>query len=609
MKLTYIEGPDLGKALVSGSFQVMNNVESLNEINVFPVPDGDTGTNMASTVQTISAAFAEGIPDNVSQVLDVAAASALEGARGNSGAIFAQFFHGLAKELRNEARVSMRRFSEAALKASEHAQKALSHPKDGTILSVIRDWALQLQAHAEKSSDVTEVMDSALAKARLSLEETRNILPEMRDAQVVDAGAKGFVHFLEGVLDYMKTGVLKSFKAQSSRKIAGQAIHTAHDSTEQGRYCTEVLLQGEGIDAEALKAFLEEHGNSVVVAGSDTRARIHVHTDYPSVIFDYLETKGELSGHKIDDMLLQVRLSGIKKRQCAIVVDSACDISDEFRLEHGIIRVPLTLIANGRPRPDGEGYSASALRDRMRTDPTLVMTTSQPSDAVFKRAFELALSSAEKVLYIGLASTLSGTFEAGLRASREFPGRVVCVDSRELTAGYGLLVTRAVRAAEAGKSAEDTARLVEQWRRKLALFVAVPDLTSLERTGRLGGVKGLVLKKFGLRPVITPGPDGKAESGGLYLGIRKGPEKLFRLVRKQFGKDEKLEIQIVHVDNPSAARQLADMLEQYFTLSRPIVISQMGPLLSSLAWLGSVGVAALPESEELSAASAEGGKA
>ena len=161
MKLTYIEGPDLGKAFVSGSFQLMKNVESLNEINVFPVPDGDTGTNMASTVQTISAAFMEGIPEHVSQVLDVAAASALEGARGNSGAIFGQFVHGLAKELRNEERVSIRRFSEAAIKAAEYAQKALSHPKDGTIISVIRDWTLQLQTHAKKSSDVTEVMDSA----------------------------------------------------------------------------------------------------------------------------------------------------------------------------------------------------------------------------------------------------------------------------------------------------------------------------------------------------------------------------------------------------------------------------------------------------------------
>lgn len=605
----YIEGPDLGKALISGSFQVMKNVESLNKINVFPVPDGDTGTNMASTVQTISAAFAEGIPGNVSQVLDVAATSALEGARGNSGAIIAQFFHGLAKELRNESRVSMRRFSEAAINAAEHAQKALSHPQEGTIISVIRDWALQLQTHAKECNDVAEVMDSALVKARLSLEETRNILPEMRSAQVVDAGAKGFVHFLEGVLDYMKTGVLKSFKAQPSHKIAEHVLQTAHDSAEHGRYCTEALLQGERINVEELKAFLEEHGDSVVVAGSETRSRIHVHTDHPSVIFDFLETKGELSNLKVDDMLLQVRLSSMKKRQCAIVVDSACDIPDDFRLEHRIIRVPLTLIANGRSRPDGEGYSAEALRDRMRTDPSLVMTTSQPSDAAFKRAFELALSSAEKVLYIGLASVLSGTFEAGLRASREFSGRVVCVDSRELTVGYGLLVIRAVRAVDAGKSADEIAHLVGQWRRNLALFVAVPDLTSLERTGRLGGVKGLVLKKFGLRPVITPGADGKAESGGLYLGVRKGPKKLFNLLRKQFSRHEKLEIQIAHVDNPTAARELADMLNNYFIPSQPIVINQMGPLLSSLAWLGAVGVAALPESGALFETVADGGGA
>lgn len=577
----------------------MKNVESLNQINVFPVPDGDTGTNMASTAQSITAAFQEGMPEKVNQVLDVAAASALEGARGNSGAIFAQFFHGFAKELRNEARVNMSRFAEAAIKAAEHAQNALSHPRDGTILSVIRDWAKQLRSHAEKSSDVVEVMDSALAQARISLEATRNILPEMRAAQVVDAGAKGFVHFLEGVLEYLKTGMIKSFQTQPSQKLTGQALHAAPESVQKGRYCTEALLQGNHIDTEELKAVLEEHGDSVVVAGSETRARIHVHTDHPSVIFDFLETHGEVSAHKIDDMLLQVHLSTLGPRKCALVIDSACDISEEFRLEHGIIRVPLTLIANGRARPDGEGYSADVLRSRMRTDSSLILSTSQPSDAVFKRAFELALSTSETVLYIGLASVLSGTFEAGVRAAREFPGRVICVDSRELTAGYGLLVTKAVRALESGKSAEETALLCEQWRRTLALFVAVPDLTSLERTGRLGGVKGLVLRKFGLRPVITPGPDGKAESGGLYLGVKKGPEKLFRLLKRHFNRSQNLEIQIVHVDNLEAARRLAALVEHFFTVNKPIIINQMGPLLSSLAWLGSVGVAAIPESEEI----------
>ncbi len=606
IKIAYIDGPRLKQAILAGAGSIVLNAEGLNAINVFPVPDGDTGTNMAGTAKAIAASLKGISSREAGAVLRQAARSAMEGARGNSGAILAQFLQGLAHELGEEVRVGGRRLAQAATVAAEKTKKALRVPKEGTILTVLEDWAKALHAEAAANEDILHVFFSSLEAAKASLERTRNFLPEMRRAGVVDAGAKGFVHLLEGVADLLKRGKRRASRQdhtstsllQEKAREKPEEIHLELGAAGGPRYCTEALLEKSREPMEKLSEALCGLGDSLVVAGDEEIARVHLHSDAPWAVFDVLDSFGETSGHKVDDMELQRRLversaEEGKPRRCAIVTDTGCDLPSKYLLEKGIIKVPALIRVGKITRPDGPAMDIKAVHRRMREEPDFSMSTSQPAASSFGRAFSLALSQAGEVLYIGLSSALSGTFQAGASAAEEYKGRVRCFDSRSITAGQGALVEEASRLAESGLGAEEIQAILEKRREDLELFVAVKDLRSLIRSGRLKGVKSLVLRKFGLRPILGTDAAGKARSRGLYLGEKNAGATLFSSVRKMIKRGQVESLQIVHVDAREEAEALAARCRAEAGGALDVQVADMGPLLASIGWLGALGVAAL----------------
>jgi len=605
MKIAYIDGPRLGRALIAGSKTLIKNSSNLDAINVFPVADGDTGTNMAGTVRAMMSSLAGRMPSEAGHVLKTAARSALEGARGNSGAILAQFFGCLASEIGNEARINAKRLAKAAVAAAEHTRKALSSPREGTILTVLREWALALEEKARQSDDILHIFMGALDSAKASLARTRDMLPEMKKAGVVDAGAKGFVHLLEGIADFITSGRLERRRGIPPATTENQEMEDisavshillqAETIPEGGvRYCTEAILHGSDIDPSMIRETLGSMGESIVVAGSDEIAKIHIHTNVPDKVFDYLESRGELSGHKVDDMKLQTRLASRGRRRCAIVVDTGCDLPEEYLLEEGIIKVPALLTLDGMSRIDGPGLSLSAIHGKMESEPAFSMSTSQPADAGFARAFSIALANAEEVLYLGLSSALSGTFEAGSRAARRLGGRIVCVDSKTVTAGSGILAASSSELAAQGLSAGEIALAIETWQKESIFLVAVKDLTSLQRSGRISGMKGLLLQKFGIRPILTTDREGKAHTAGFVFGVNNGTRKIFSMIKARLPAGTQAKVHIVHVKAEGEAKKLAAMIAGYLSCPSAPCVSDMGPLLASIAWLGSVAVAVLP---------------
>ena len=613
MKIAYIDGPRLRAAILAGSESIIINAEGLNAINVFPVPDGDTGTNMASTMRSIAAALGHAFHQDAGSVLKQAARSALEGARGNSGAILAQFFQSLAHELGSEARIGAKKFAQGAVAAAERTRAALVSPRDGTILTVLHDWAHALHEAAAQSDDILKIFLSSLDAAKESLEKTRNILPEMRRAGVVDAGAKGFVHLLDGMAELLKSG--KRFRARNNsraKQVETGAPMFAHSEEaitfadfadggdpEGPRYCTEALLSASSLPLDSIRKALTALGDSIVVAGDEERARIHVHSDTPAKVFDLLESAGTVEQHKVDDMELQRKLASLaglegKRRGCVIVTDTGCDLPGDYMLDRGIIKVPALITIDGKTRPDGPAMSLEGIHSRMANDPEFSMSTSQPSDASFIRAFSLALSQADEALYIGLSSALSGTFQAGKRAADSFGGKIRCFDSRTLTAGVGILTAYAARLAESGAPAAEILSALEKKREAMELLVAVKDLRSLIRSGRIHGIKSLVLKKFGLKPLLGTDATGKATSRGIYLGEKRAVAALFGRIRARISTGDACDVHIVHVDAGNEARKLADLCGSLVGSGSEIVVSDMGPLLSSIAWRGAVGVAVIP---------------
>lgn len=610
MKIAYIDGPRLRRAIMAGSRSIIANTEALNAINVFPVPDGDTGTNMASTARSIAASLREHPFRDAGSVLRQAAHSALAGARGNSGAILAQFFQSLAHELGQDARIGAKRLAQAAVTAAMRTRAALTLPREGTILTVLRDWADALHTAAAHTDDIFHVFLSGLEAAKASLEGTRNTLPEMRRAGVVDAGAKGFVHLLEGMAELLKPGS-KNRMALAPASTGGISVladspfaiselRSSVDSGEPGgpRYCTEALVSEASISLEAMRETLAGLGDSIVVAGDESFARVHIHSDRPSAVFDFLESAGSVEQHKVDDMELQRRLADRPrspggKKTCAIVVDTGCDLPEDFLLEHRVIKVPALITIGGVTRPDGPAMDRAAVIGTMTRDPEFSMSTSQPSDASFARAFQLALWQAEEAVYIGLSSALSGTFQAGRKAAERFGGRIRCFDSKTVTAGVGSLAAYACMLAEAGDPGTAIVEKLEEARGRMEMFVAVKDLKSLIRSGRLHGLKSLVLRKFGLRPILGTNREGKATSRGVYLGEDKAVQTLFGKMRGIIAKGKALRLHIVHVAAKEEAEKLAKLCRAVADQETDIIVSDMGPLLASIGWLGAIGIAAI----------------
>ncbi len=606
MQITYMNGKRLKRALLAGARRLGENVPHLNRINVFPVPDGDTGTNMAGTVQAMASALHASPAISLGETARTAADSALMGAKGNSGAILAQFFQGLAEELERKVRVSTRDFADAVGKAVARTYGALSKPREGTLLTVLKDWGHAVHRVAERTDDFLELLKTTLHDARASLERTRDMLPELKKAGVVDAGALGWVHILEGIVHYITHGRLREFR-DSPPEGFSETYEESHvesplaDSEPSAfRFCTECLLEGSALDLEAVRRSLEGLGDSIVVAGSDRKAKVHLHTDTPARAFRVLEGFAKVTGQKADDMELQRRLAADPPR-CAVFVDSACDLPEEERLALRVERVPLTIVMDGVNYLDRDGLSSEDFYARQRM-PGIALSTSQPSDAAFRRKADTVLASAREAVYLGLSGPLSGTLEAGRRtaAARPDSGRIRVLDSRSISVGYALLARKAGEAAAAGASAEEIENLVEALKPRLRLLVAVPDLSGLIRSGRLHGMKGLAARAFGLRPVITVNEEGRADSAGMYVGAGNGRAALVRMLRKAVsgaGAPEAgsaaLEILVGHADSRAEAEALVRDLGAAFELSRAPDIVEVSPALALHAGPGALALAAL----------------
>ena len=289
MKIKYIDGQRLSRAILAGAKRIFQRTDYLNEINFFPVPDADTGSNISSTFQSIVHGLSRNFDKGVKNTTKVAANAALIGAHGNSGVIFAQFFYGLYKEMDDCRTLTTEKFGIAAKNSVHYVYDALSDPKDGTIISVIRDWAEGVYHQRKKERDFVELWKHGIQVARQSLEKTRDKI-ESRAIEVVDAGAQGFVDFLEGIYKFISKGKIRDLENEIEKvpdfktEIDDRALENIEDITY--RYCTEFLIKGYDLDAKDIQHRLKSYGDSIVVAGAGNIARIHIHTDHPEKVLE-----------------------------------------------------------------------------------------------------------------------------------------------------------------------------------------------------------------------------------------------------------------------------------------------------------------------------------
>ncbi len=588
MKIKYIDGKRFSRGIRAGAKKVVEHQEHLNKINVFPVPDADTGTNMAATMKTVVDNLSHDT-DSIEHSSTKIADSALEGARGNSGVILAQFFYGLAKGLRKHRKVNTEQFAAAADAAQEHAYRALSKPKDGTILTVIRDWAENIKANARKHLDFDELLTHSLEAARRSLERTRTKLEALRTANVVDSGAQGFVYMLEGITHFIKTGHIRDNKAAEPVAFEEVARTEVLPETITFRYCTECLIEGKNIDHTRLRAQIETLGDSLVLAGSEKRARLHIHTNEPAKVFKIAHAYGDLLQQKADDMLKQYIVSHHPHPPIAIVADSGCDLPEETLDKYGIQLIPVRVAFGNSAYIDKITITADIFYEMLDTEPHHPKT-SQPSPADFKNTYSFLLSHYDSIISIHLPAAASGTYQNAVNAAREFPDRKISViDSKSLSVTFGLIVEKAAELVAAGKTHDEVVEEVTRFTRQTQIFVNIPSLRYLMRSGRVSITKGVIAKLLNLKPILNLDERGVPKICGKSFSDKGAIAKVLDLTTRFAQSKKNPRFVITHANALETAKYYCAEIRKRFNIEH-INILPASPTLGAHAGNGAAAI-------------------
>lgn len=567
-------------ALTSGIHRVLAEQELLNRINVFPVADSDTGTNLSLSLGSALGVLGKPGEKHLGTMLAAVADTLLDSARGNSGAIVAQFFQGMSDSAGEITRFTTYTFSKAVSLGNEYAHDALSQPREGTILSVIAAFAESVghQASSVREGHFPAVVSNAMQRVEEALANTPNQLDVLRKAGVVDAGAKGFAEMVAGIEQYLRDGTIMPLPDTPFAHHDEPTIEFAEaDNESRYRYCTECMVTGEDINRRKLREALSELGDSLVLAGTKRKAKIHVHVDNPDDIFEVAARFGELSGTKADDMHRQQHSTKDSHRQFAVITDSVADIPEDDIERLDIHLVPARIQFGEHGYLDKVSITIEEVYEKILAGETYP-TTSQPSPGDFRRQFQFLASHFDDVISINLTSEGSGTFQAAeLAASRiNASGTVHVVDSRSASLGQGQLVVLAAECAHAGLDAARTLDVIGKRIPKTRCFALLSDLRFAVRGGRLPAWVKVLADLLRMSPIICTTSDGRISLSGFLFGKRNLTNRFARHVARR-APAAAVEVGIGHAVNPDGARKLEQAVRQYFSDIGKLTLTELGP--------------------------------
>lgn len=572
MQIKYIDGPRLHRAIQAGINHVITRKDYLNKINVFPVPDGDTGTNMAFTLATISEETKSNENKRVFKVADAVADASLNGARGNSGSILAQFFVGFAEGVGQFKRLTPKRFSDAIKTAKHYSYDALSEPLEGTILSVISDWADSIKTIHEKHDDFVKILDFALDQAKESLRKTPEKLAILKKSGVVDAGAQGFVDFLDGINTFIQSGKVDNVDTSA---IAEPVVEFEVEMSDEFRFCTEYLIAGHDIDRVKLKEQLMNLGSSIVLAGSKKKAKIHIHTNDPQAVFTLGHEYGTVTGEKADDMLKQQKDAHGSHGEIAIVVDSGCDLPDEILEEFNIHTVPVRLNFGDEYHVDKVTITSEEFWHQLQTNPNHPQT-SQPTQGDFKRQYQFLTGHYKNAISIHIPASVSGTMQSAILASRDNKDLPIQVlDSQSGSVGIGLIALRAAEAVKAQKDLSEILTIVNQAIQNTTIYIGLDTLDYVVKGGRVSPAKKKIANLLRINPILSFSKNGINPIGNTF-GAKNKAEKLMNFISKRLP-DGSFRVGLAHGNAPHIAEKAKLFFENIG--AEKIILTEIGPAI------------------------------
>lgn len=579
MELRLLDGQQLYKAFIGGAKRLINDKHDLNRINVFPVADGDTGSNMAFLMQTI---INEAKPsESVSETLESIASASLSGSRGNSGIIFSEYLYGLYEHLRGKVTATINDFSDAFKYASQKAYQAILNPVEGTILTVLR----KASETEPSQNDFVAYFEDTLNVAKKALVETTDELAILKASNVVDAGAKGFTDFLEGIHHYFVTG---EFEMTDIIQIE-EAMEDIHVDEAEERYCTEALIMNSKKTADELKQLFAQDGSSLIVSGRIDKTRLHIHTNHPDQFFYKLSEYGQIVEQKVDDMYRQLDAVRRVHPDIAILTDSIADVPSELMDKYQIHLLPIGLLVDDVPYLDKVTISSETFYKLLKKADHF--SSSQPNQKQIERTLDFLLDHYKEVLVITVSSQMSGTYNAFMQYAKDHP-EVQVFDSKQNSGAEGLVVLEAAKLVEAGKTTSEIIDQLNDFTKRTKIFVSVNTLKYMVKQGRVSKVTGIAAKIMNLKPVIGIDENGKGIIARKALSLNGNVRQILELVSK--GKVS--QYAIVHSEAEERANKLAQKIEKMTGL-KPLYTMSISPVVSMNAGLGTIAVALTYEDE------------
>ena len=302
-----IDGKIIASGFISGANLLYNNRKTVDALNVFPVPDGDTGTNMSMTCNALAKALSEIQSDSVTKICDTMSYATLRGARGNSGVILSQYFRGMAKALKGKETCSAIEFAKGLKSGSDAAYAAVMKPTEGTILTVGKAAANAAVKAAEEGADLLGTVEAAVTEGKAMLLKTPDMLPALKNAGVVDAGGQGWMYLLEGVYMSLKGENVARDEVLVTERVNVDAQAVSDTENIKYAYCTEFIIQKNNKDVNVLsfKQSIEPKGDSMLVIDDDEIVKVHIHTNNPGFVLERAVKLGSMINIKIDNMKYQ----------------------------------------------------------------------------------------------------------------------------------------------------------------------------------------------------------------------------------------------------------------------------------------------------------------
>jgi len=588
--ISYFDGSRLRRSLLAAADWVAAGRDELNRLNVFPVPDGDTGTNMCLTLRAVAQALraldGSTAPLPLARVAEAMAQASVRGARGNSGMMLSQFLLGFQEGLGTRARARAADLARAIRTGFDRLQASLDEPVEGTILTVAREAADEAGL-ARAEPDLRVFMVRLVRRAEAALQRTPDLLAALKTAGVVDAGAKGFVRFLEGVKRLIEEGHVAA--GAVDRLTPNAAAQTEVAADRDYRYCTELMVRGASLPPAAeVRRALRAFGASIVVLQTGDLVKVHVHTDTPEAVFQAGAGWGTVEYTKADDMRAQHQALQTR-RPIAFVSDTACDLPDELVVQYDIGLVPTQLIVDERAYRDRLELTSAEFFVRLRAG--LDASTSQPTPQAFTDGYADAARTADHVIAVVVSKALSGTCANAEAAARRFNGgRVTVVNSRSASLGEGMLVLRGVELAAAGWAPETVARELERVRNQSGGFFTVDNFDRLVRSGRVGRGRAWLGTKLNLKPVMVVTREGAIEPAARVRGAVAARRRILDLLGRALeASPRELRLGVVHGDIPDFAEALrAELVARY--RPKQCLVAPITPVIAAHAGVGAWGV-------------------